>query len=175
MGKRCPGASQNSQSVYYMSTNFDREKTELTRRNFLSASTWGLFTVGTLGVFGMMARFFVPNVKYGPPTIFDIGKASTYPDGAQQTFIDQKVSVIRHGNKIGAISLVCQHLGCTVAPSSTGYDCPCHGSKYDAMGNVTHGPAQIGLFWFQVSLMPSGDLQVDKSKIVDMGTYYKVS
>ncbi len=99
-------------------------------------------------------------------------KRSTYPDGAQQTFIDQKVSVIRHGDHIGAISLVCQHLGCTVAPSATGYDCPCHGSKYDAMGNVTHGPAQIALFWFDVSLTPSGDLQVDKSKIVPGGTYY---
>ena len=158
-----------------MAINYDREKTELTRRNFLSALGWAIFGVGTAGLLGFFGRFAVPNVKYGPPSKFDIGKASTYPDGAQQTFIDQKVSVIRHGANIGAISLVCQHLGCTVAPSATGYDCPCHGSKYDAMGNVTHGPAQIGLFWFQVSLMPSGDLQVDKSKIVDMGTYYKVS
>ncbi len=156
-----------------MAINYDREKTELTRRNFLSATAWGVYTLGTLGLLGLVGRFFIPNVKYGPPSKFDIGKASSYPDGAQQTFIDQKVSIIRHGPNIGAISLVCQHLGCTVAPSSTGYDCPCHGSKYDAMGDVTHGPAQIGLFWFDVSLTPNGDLQVDKSKIVSKATYYK--
>jgi cytochrome b6-f complex iron-sulfur subunit len=155
-----------------MPINYDREKTDLTRRNFLSAWTWGLFAIGNLGILGFFGRFFVPNVKYGPPSKFDIGKAASYPDGAQQTFIDQKVSVIRHANNIGAISLVCQHLGCTVAPSATGYDCPCHGSKYDALGNVTHGPAQIALFWFDVSLTPSGDLQVDKSKIVPTSTYY---
>jgi cytochrome b6-f complex iron-sulfur subunit len=156
-----------------MSINYDKERIDLTRRNFLSLGTWGLFAIGNLGLLGFFGRFFVPNVKYGPPSKFDIGKASSYPDGAQQTFIDQKVSIIRHGSNIGAISLVCQHLGCTVAPSATGYDCPCHGSKYDAMGQVTHGPAQIGLFWFQISLTPSGDLQVDKSNIVPMATYYK--
>jgi len=156
-----------------MAINYDREKTDLTRRNFLSAAGWGVYTLGTLGILGLIGRFFVPNVKYGPPPKFDIGKASSYPDGAQQTFIDQKVSVIRHGSNIGAISLVCKHLGCTVAPSATGYDCPCHGSKYDAMGNVTHGPAQVGLDWFTVSLQPNGDLQVDKSNMVPTGTYYK--
>lgn len=155
-----------------MATDFDREKQELTRRNFFSLIGWSVLGVGLLGAAGQFGRFFVPNVKYGPPSRFSIGKAALYQDGAVQVFIDQKVAVIRHANNIGAISLVCQHLGCTVAPSSTGFDCPCHGSKYDAMGNVTHGPAQIGLFWFDISLLPSGDLQVDKSKIVPIGSYY---
>ena len=72
--------------------------------------------------------------------------------------------------------MVCQHLGCTVAASPTGYDCPCHGSKYDDMGNVTHGPAQIALFWFGVNLTPSGDLEVDKSqKQTEPGHYFDAS
>lgn len=157
-----------------MAIDYDREKQELTRRNLLSLMGWSIFGVGSVGLLGFCGRFFVANVKYGPPSLFSIGKAANYPDGAVQVITDQKVSIIRHGPNIGAISMVCQHLGCTVAPSSTGYDCPCHGSKYDAMGNVTHGPAQIGLYWFLVSLAPSGDLQVDKSQIVDTGTYYTV-
>ena len=157
-----------------MATDYDREKQELTRRNFFSLAGWSILGIGILGLLGQWGRFFWPNVKYGPPSKFNIGKASLYPDGAVQVFIDQKVAVIRHGANIGAISLVCQHLGCTVAPSATGFDCPCHGSKYDAMGNVTHGPAQIGLFWFGIGLLPSGDLQVDKSDIVPIGNYYTV-
>jgi len=159
-----------------MAVNYDREKQELTRRNFLSGLGWSIGGIAFLGVARVFAGFFWPNVTYGPPSKFDIGKPSLYPDGAKQTISDQKVSIIRHGNKIGAISLVCQHLGCTVAASSTGYDCPCHGSKYDDMGNVTHGPALIPLFWFGFSLTPSGDLEVDKSvKYNEPGHYFTVS
>ncbi len=157
-----------------MAIDFDKEKQELTRRNFFSLTAWGIYGVGLLGGLALCGKFFVPNVKYGPASKFSIGLASNFPDGAVQNIQDQKVSIIRHGQNIGAISEVCQHLGCTVAASSTGYDCPCHGSKYDAMGNVTHGPAQIGLFWFGISQLPSGELQVDKGNIVPIGTYYVV-
>jgi nitrite reductase/ring-hydroxylating ferredoxin subunit len=157
-----------------MSTDYDREKLELTRRNFNSLAAWSIFGLGTLGLLGLFGRFFVPNVKYGPPDKFDIGKASDYPDGIVHVFVDQKVAIVRKGADLGAISLVCKHLGCTVAPSATGFDCPCHGSKYDALGNVTHGPAQVHLDWFKIGLLPSGDLQVSKGDIVDLGSYYVV-
>jgi cytochrome b6-f complex iron-sulfur subunit len=63
-----------------------------------------------------------------------------------------------------------------VAASPTGYDCPCHGSKYDDKGNVTHGPALVSLFWFDVHPTPSGDLEVDKSKkFSDPDHYYTVT
>lgn len=154
--------------------DYEREKAELTRRNFVSLLAWIGSAVGLIGGAGIFGRFFWPNVSYGPPSQFSIGKPNTYPDGAKQTIADQKVSIIRHGNQIGAISLVCQHLGCTVAASNTGYDCPCHGSKYDDMGNVTHGPALIALYWFDVGLTPSGDLQVDKTKKFDPGHWFEV-
>ena len=159
-----------------MPINYDLEKQSLTRRNFLSLGSWIVYVLGLGGLGAIFAGFFVPKVTYGPASKFSIGKAGAYQDGAQITFADQKVSIICHGGgkEIGAISLVCQHLGCNVAPSSTGYDCPCHGSKYDALGDVTHGPAQIGLFWFDISLMANGELQVDKGTKVPKETYYIV-
>ena len=157
-----------------MAVNYDREKQELTRRNFNSFFAYAVYTVGIFGALGQVGRFFWPNVQYGPPLKFDIGKPNLFPDGCKQNIADQKVSIIRHGNQIGAISMVCQHLGCTVAASPTGYDCPCHGSKYDDMGNVTHGPAQIALFWFDITRTPSGDLQVDKSSTNLPGHYFEV-
>lgn len=49
------------------------------------------------------------------------------------------------GNVV-AFSAVCTHLGCTVAPAGKEFDCPCHGSRYDAStGNVIQGPAQSPL------------------------------
>jgi glycine/D-amino acid oxidase-like deaminating enzyme/nitrite reductase/ring-hydroxylating ferredoxin subunit len=44
-------------------------------------------------------------------------------------------------------SATCPHLGCIVHwnTSERSWDCPCHGSRFDAYGGVLHGPAVTGL------------------------------
>jgi cytochrome b6-f complex iron-sulfur subunit len=45
--------------------------------------------------------------------------------------------------KVVAFSAICTHQGCTVAPAGTKFQCPCHGSTYEAAtGAVLKGPAQ---------------------------------
>jgi glycine/D-amino acid oxidase-like deaminating enzyme/nitrite reductase/ring-hydroxylating ferredoxin subunit len=51
------------------------------------------------------------------------------------------------GGAIHEVSAVCRHLGCIVAWNSLEktWDCPCHGSRYDAHGRVIMGPANSDL------------------------------
>jgi glycine/D-amino acid oxidase-like deaminating enzyme/nitrite reductase/ring-hydroxylating ferredoxin subunit len=49
--------------------------------------------------------------------------------------------------EIYEFSAVCPHLGCVVDWNATEktWDCPCHGSRFDAMGKVINGPANVDL------------------------------
>ena len=59
------------------------------------------------------------------------------------------------GNVV-AFSAVCTHQGCTVAPQGKEFDCPCHGSRFDAKtGSVLGGPAPAPLTKLKASV--SGD------------------
>ena len=59
-----------------------------------------------------------------------------------------KVAVYRDDNgRAHACSAVCPHLGCLVHwnGAEKTWDCPCHGSRFDALGQVLSGPATHGL------------------------------
>lgn len=69
--------------------------------------------------------------------------------------------------ELGLIALYqkCPHLGCKVpwCKSSQWFECPCHGSKYNAAGEWQGGPAPRGMWHFPIKLQGS-------TVLVDTGT-----
>ena len=62
----------------------------------------------------------------------------------------------------------CVHLGCRVpwCNSSQGFECPCHGSKYNMVGEYFAGPAPRNLYRFNVS-NENGRFIIDTGTIIE--------
>ncbi len=65
-------------------------------------------------------------------------------------FPEYKIAILRTGQKIGAISLECTHLGCLLNVIDQGFFCPCHGSDFGPLGQVYSGPATVSLPWHDI-------------------------
>lgn len=66
-------------------------------------------------------------------------------------------------NEYIALSPICTHLGCRVRKARDGFDCPCHGSRYDLRGQVVNGPAARNLTRFPVR-------RESEELLIDIGT-----
>ena len=73
------------------------------------------------------------------------------------------------GLEAGVVALYqkCPHLGCRVpeCKSSQWFECPCHGSQYNRVGEKKGGPAPRGMDHFAVTVSASGDVVVDTSTV----------
>jgi Rieske Fe-S protein len=63
-----------------------------------------------------------------------------------------------------ALSLICSHLGCSVIWDETKgqFNCPCHSSSFDRVGNVLNSPAPRPLDYYPVTIA-AGKITVDLS------------
>jgi len=61
----------------------------------------------------------------------------------------------------------CPHLGCRVpsCASSGWFECPCHGSQYNQVGEKKAGPAPRGMVRFAISVDAGGTLSIDTSTV----------
>jgi len=131
----------------------------LSRRDFLKLSTNALFGLSGLLGLGGLFRYF----NYYPPEApieFDLGAIANFPIGSRTIRNDIPAVIVNRDGEISAYSLVCTHLGCTVAESASGFDCPCHGSRFDENGNVLAGPAQKPLKNLSVEILEDDTLKL---------------
>ncbi len=75
------------------------------------------------------------------------------------------------GGNTGLMALwqKCVHLGCRVpeCASSQGFECPCHGSKYNYHGEYDSGPAPRNLDRFALEVDAAGNLVIDTGNVLE--------
>ncbi|MGH8912462.1 MAG: ubiquinol-cytochrome c reductase iron-sulfur subunit [Acidimicrobiia bacterium] len=167
------------------------EEAGVTRRQFFNralGTTFGVWSAG-LGI-GFLA-FLWPRVTGGfgadiiAGDILDIEDQVRTSDGAvvplfvpearayvvpaPPTLSEQFEGRSVEGAGLMALYQRCVHLGCRVpwCATSQGFECPCHGSKYNEIGEYFAGPAPRNLDRFAVEVTDGNELLIHTGTIIE--------
>jgi cytochrome b6-f complex iron-sulfur subunit len=97
-------------------------------------------------------------------------------DGEPYRNVAAKFFLVHSPDGLLALYTKCPHLGCTVPwvgppDNEHAFQCPCHGSMYDYVGDRTGGPAPRPMDYMALSLDPDGNLLVDTGDIKTRTAY----
>ncbi len=151
-----------------------REDMDSGRRAFVGSAAlgvgWLAFGAGTaISIGPAFARFMMPNVLEEPDPRVRLGKLQRYAEmqsgDVNEDFKSQGIWIIREGDRIAALNIICTHLGCIPnwLPNDRKFKCPCHGSGYKPNGINFEGPTPRPLERFRI-YVEDGILIVDRSK-----------
>jgi cytochrome b6-f complex iron-sulfur subunit len=169
----------------------DEEELGVTRRQFFNRSILAGSGIG-LGAFGVASLAFLwPSGGAGSQTKVVVGsqadakaafdsKIPFYNAGAKVYIVAYPKSALPKARKVPAYKNVlpgmeegyvalyqkCVHLGCRVpwCESSQWFECPCHGSKYNRVGEKRGGPAPRGLDRYPLEVS-GGNIVVDLANL----------
>lgn len=173
----------------------DPETVGVTRRQFLNRSIVTTFAFG-LSAFGAASLAFLwppPGGGFGSKVnvgrLDDIEAAIRAGDGffyvpegrmwvteypatalakaqTAYTFYPQVAAGLQAG--FVALFQTCPHLGCRVPECVTSqwFECPCHGSKYNRVGEKKGGPAPRGMDRFPMDVTAGNELIVDTGTVI---------
>jgi cytochrome b6-f complex iron-sulfur subunit len=172
----------------------DREAVGVSRRQFLNRASVSLMGAGltTFAAAGFVA-FLWPTASVGFGGKVSIGKLTDVLSGiaggngflynaTAKSWITiypsealPKAKGVPFYKPIIVMYQKCPHLGCRVpsCPSSQWFECPCHGSQYNRVGEKKGGPAPRGMDHFGFVVSASGDTVVDTGVVftgVPIGT-----
>lgn len=139
------------------------------RRDWLGLSS--LWAMGAALLFGLAGMMKLPKaaVLGSPSKKFKVTLPETLPAGEAFVPPGRAVAIYKDAEGTYAISTICTHLGCVVKPNAEGFECPCHGSRFTANGEVSKGPAPRALPWLKLTAA-AGTVTVDEGTVVPPGT-----
>jgi cytochrome b6-f complex iron-sulfur subunit len=149
------------------------QKDAVTRRWFLSkAAIIAAIGAGGVALIAVLREIFPPFTKAN--SVFTIGRLYDFPINTYTLMSKQRVFILRDHEGVRAMSAECTHLGCVLDRTEKGFQCPCHGSRFDEQGQVISGPAPRSLACFRIDLAPDGQLRVDMNQKVPHREKYRI-
>jgi cytochrome b6-f complex iron-sulfur subunit len=171
----------------------DPEEIGVSRRQFFNRATIGLMAA-SLGAFSAAAfvAFLWPTSTGGFGGRVSVGKLSDIQSGiaagdgffyapeARAWITEYPVDAVSKAEGIYQEPLLanmrqgiivsyqkCPHLGCRVPQcvSSQWFECGCHGSQYNRVGEKKAGPAPRGMDHFAADISSSGDVVIDTGTV----------
>jgi cytochrome b6-f complex iron-sulfur subunit len=170
----------------------DADAVGVRRRQFLNRSIVGAMVLSLSGFGAAALGFLWPEPKGGFGSKIRVGRIdeieaqitkangfyyradgrmwiTAYPPGALEKAKAVYPPTILGGMEAGVVALYqkCPHLGCRVPNCNTSqwFECPCHGSQYNRVGEKRGGPAPRGMDRFAM-LVEAGVLTVDTGTII---------
>ncbi len=172
----------------------DEEALGVTRRQVLNRGIVATFSLAITGFGAACVAMLWPSLSGGFGSKIRVGKfdeimeeiadsKEPYYVGAGRTYINpyppgdaekakgvEAYSAVIEGYEQGVVALYqkCPHLGCRVpwCTTSQWFECPCHGSQYNRVGEKKGGPAPRGMDRF-VATVENGIIVVDTKTVID--------
>ena len=143
---------------------------DIDRRRFLNGS-WKVLG-GALNAEADWTSYDIlhPKPSEGFGGAVQVGTVDDFKEeGTVQYFLNGRFYVTQYQDGLRAIYQKCPHLGCRVpyCDSAQQFQCPCHGSIYNIIGEYLQGPAPRGMDRFPITIQPDGTVLVDTSSIVE--------
>lgn len=134
----------------------------IARRDFLGlAALWSAVTSLLFATFGIL-RLPKAAVLPSPSKRFRVSMPESIAPNEAFVPPGRSVALFKTAKGVYAVSIVCTHLGCIAKPSVTGFDCPCHGSRFAKDGSVLRGPAPKALARLTVKRLSDTEFLVDE-------------
>jgi cytochrome b6-f complex iron-sulfur subunit len=142
-------------------------KKYLKRREFLSTMwKWG---IGLVAVAGAWTTWDIlqPSKTSGFGGEIKAGDAADVPSTSVETVQAAQAYVTKEGEEDIALWWRCPHLGCRVpwCESAGEFECPCHGSHFNRLGEYRSGPSPRGMDRFETTVV-EGVVVIDTSKVI---------
>jgi cytochrome b6-f complex iron-sulfur subunit len=170
----------------------DPEVIAVTRRQFFNRGIVAMMALGVSGFGAAVIGFLWPQLSGGFGSKIKVGKVddilgeirstqepkyvsegrfyiNPYPSDSVDKAKQVYDGAVLKGMEAGVVALYqkCVHLGCRVpwCKTSQWFECPCHGSQYNRVGEKKGGPAPRGLDRFGVEVA-GGVVVVDTSLVI---------
>ena len=137
------------------------------RRDMVTACGRGALAAASVGGLGLGLAMLWPRAGAEAGVRVAVGRPADMAMGQVDARHLSRLGfwLVRDITGLFAVSARCTHLGCRLRhdPAANGFRCMCHGSIFDAAGEVLRGPAVRAMDRFRVTLDAGGTLLVDPS------------